>query len=227
MAEAVRLGRSIYADIRKSVHYLLSTNFSEIEVMVTGVSIGLGQVLNPMQLLWINLVTDIFPALALSLEPPEDDVMRQTPRPADEAIITKEKLKKMALESAFITTGALGAYLFGRTRGGIPLANTLAFHSLTLAQLMHATACRSTRYSLYHPSPQQARNPWLELALAGTGLLQLSTLLVPGIRRLLGTVPLSYLDAGVIVAGASVPLLINEGVKTLRQAKPTDLEKRS
>ncbi|MGD8909625.1 MAG: cation-transporting P-type ATPase [Chromatiales bacterium] len=227
MAEAVRLGRSIYANIRKSVHYLLSTNFSEIEVMVTGVSIGLGQVLNPMQLLWINLVTDIFPALALSLEPPEDDVMRQTPRPADEAIITKEKLKKMALESAFITAGALGAYLFGRTRGGDALANTMVFQSLTLAQLMHAIACRSTRYSLYHPSPQQVRNPWLELALAGTALLQLSTLLLPGMRRLLGTVPLSFLDAGVVVTGASVPLLINEGVKTLRLAKPTDSEKQS
>jgi Ca2+-transporting ATPase len=226
MAEAVRLGRSIYADIRNSVHYLLSTNFSEIEVMVIGVASGLGQVLNPMQLLWINLVTDIFPALALSLEPPEDDVMCQKPRPANEAIITKEKLKKMALESAFISTGALGAYLFGRARGGNALANTMAFHSLTLAQLMHATACRSTRYSLYHPSPKQVRNPWLELALVVTGLLQLSALLVPGIRRLLGTVPLSLPDSGVVVAGAGLPLLINEAVKTLSQIKPSDSEKR-
>jgi Ca2+-transporting ATPase len=103
----------------------------------------------------------------------------------------------------------------------------MVFQSLTLAQLMHAIACRSTRYSLYHPSPQQVRNPWLELALAGTALLQLSTLLLPGMRRLLGTVPLSFLDAGVVVTGASVPLLINEGVKTLRLEKPTDSEKQS
>jgi Ca2+-transporting ATPase len=228
MAEAVRLGRSIYANIRKSVHYLVSTNFSEIEVMFIGVAIGLGQVLNPMQLLWINLVTDIFPALALSLEPPEEDVMCQSPRPADEAIITKEKLRIMAVESAFITAGSLAAYLFGRARGSTALANSMLFHSLTLAQLMHTTSCRTDDYNLYTRRGNRARNHWLELALGGTALLHLTTLLVPGVRRLLGTAPLNAIDAGVMLACAGVPLLFNEGFKTLRQQKlSTNREKSS
>jgi Ca2+-transporting ATPase len=226
MAEAVRLGRSIYANIRKSVHYLVSTNFSEIEVMFTGVAIGLGQVLNPMQLLWINLVTDIFPALALSLEPPEEDVMCQSPRPADEAIITKEKLRIMAVESAFITTGSLAAYFFGRAHGSTSLANSMLFHSLTLAQLMHATSCRTDDYNLYTRRGYRAHNHWLELALGGTALLHLTTLLVPGVRRLLGTAPLNAIDTAVMLACAGVPLLVNEGFKALRQEEsPTIREK--
>ncbi|HIK46615.1 MAG TPA: cation-transporting P-type ATPase, partial [Leptolyngbyaceae cyanobacterium M65_K2018_010] len=76
MAVAVSQGRTIYNNIRKSVHFLLSTNLSEIMVMLAGISLGLGQPLNAMQLLWLNLVTDIFPGLALALEPPEPDVLR-------------------------------------------------------------------------------------------------------------------------------------------------------
>ncbi|PVV14103.1 MAG: hypothetical protein B6D77_03640 [gamma proteobacterium symbiont of Ctena orbiculata] len=220
MAEAIRQGRGIYADIRKSVHYLLSTNFSEIEVMFSGVAVGLGQVLNPMQLLWINLVTDVFPALALSLEPPEEEVMSQAPRPVNEPIITRQKLKNMALESAAITGGALSSYMIGRARGGPQLASTLAFHSLTLAQLMHATACRSDRYGLFNPPVDRAPNHWLELALGLTVLLHLTTLLVPGVRHLLGTAPIRPLDIGVLLAGAAGPLVINESLKALRDHTP-------
>jgi Ca2+-transporting ATPase len=219
MAEAVRQGRTIYANIRKSVHYLLSTNFSEIEVMFLGIAVGLGQVLNPMQLLWINLVTDVFPALALSLEPPEQDVLRRPPRPADESIITTRKLKRMALESAFITSGALAAHLYGRARGGPALGATLGFHSLTLAQLMHATACRSDHFGLFNPAPELPRNRWLEAALGGTLVLHLLTMLVPGLRRLLGTTSIGALDAAVVVAGAGLPLLINEGIKAARHTR--------
>ena len=80
LVEAVAHGRSIYANIRKSIHYMLSTNSAEIEVMFASLVLGLGQPLNPMQLLWINLITDIFPGLALSLEPADPDLMHRPPR---------------------------------------------------------------------------------------------------------------------------------------------------
>ncbi|MGD2118125.1 MAG: HAD-IC family P-type ATPase [Chromatiales bacterium] len=224
MAEAVRQGRTIYANIRKSVHYLLSTNFSEIEVMLGGIASGMGQPLNPMQLLWINLATDIFPALALSLEPPDKDVMQLPPRPADEAIITNEKLGRMALESALISASALGAFLIGKSSGGLAKGSTLAFHSLTLAQLIHSTACRSDRYGLFNPASDKPRNHWLDMALGGTLALHLLTMVLPGFRRLLGTTPMGLRDLAVVVTAAVLPLLGNESIKAMRQhnSEPDD-----
>jgi Ca2+-transporting ATPase len=227
MAEAILQGRTIYSNIRKSIHFLLSTNFSEVEVMFWGITLGLGQLLNPMQLLWINLVTDIFPALALSLEPPDDDLMYRPPRPAAEPIITLDKLHRMAGESTIITAGALGSYFVGRARGDIGLANTMAFHSLTLAQLLHATACRSDQNGLFNPLPKQPRNPWLEFALVLTGLIHLTTQGHPGLRRLLGTKPMGLFDVGVMLAGAIVPLLINERLKARRAKRMTKMEGKS
>jgi len=86
MSTAVRQGRTIYNNIRKMIHFMVSTNLTEIEVMLAGIAFGLGQPMNPMQLLWINLVTDIFPGLALALEPAEPGIMDKPPRDPDEAI---------------------------------------------------------------------------------------------------------------------------------------------
>jgi len=218
MSEAVRQGRTIYTNIRKTVHYLLSTNFSEIEVMFTAIALGLGQPLNPMQLLWINLVTDIFPGLALSMEPAGSDVMQQQPRPANEPLISRDKLLRMAGESGFITAGALGAFLAGRAAGGQAHGSSLAFHTLTIAQLLHANVCRDDHHGLFNPA-DRPRNPALDLALGGTAVAHLATLLLPGMRRLLGTTPLGLADLGIIAAGAGLPLLANEAMKAARQAR--------
>lgn len=213
MVIAVEHGRAIYNNIRKSIHYLISTNLSEIEVMLTGIAVGAGEVLSPMQLLWINLITDIFPGLALSMEIPAADLMQQLPRDPQEKIIRREDLIRMARESAAITTGSMAAYGYGFLRYGIgPQSNTILFNSLTLAQLLHSITCRSETHSIFNRGALP-RNPYLNYAIAGSGLLQAMAMLIPGLRSGLGATPLNVLDLLVVAGGAVVPMLINDSFK--------------
>jgi Ca2+-transporting ATPase len=225
MAVAVRQGRTIYANIRKTIHYLLSTNFSEIKVMLVGITAGLGTPLNPRQLLWINLVTDIFPGLALSFEPASHDVMQQQPRSPDASMLTKQRLGIMAVESSFITAGAMAAFLFGRARGGHAMGSTLAFHTLTMAQLLHAIASRSKHHSIYD-TPRLPQNKWLDRALIGTAAGQLATMMLPPLRNLMGNTMIGPVDLLVIASGAGLPLVINEAFKKVRQLPGKHLHKK-
>jgi Ca2+-transporting ATPase len=110
---------------------------SEITVMFVAIAGGLGQPLNTMQLLWINLVSDIFPGLSLALELPEPDVLDRPPRDPREPIITNAHLKRIAFEGGMISAGTLGAYGYGLLRYGMgPSASTLAFMSSVSAQLV-------------------------------------------------------------------------------------------
>jgi Ca2+-transporting ATPase len=216
MATAVSEGRTIYNNIRKTIHFLLSTNFSEIEVMLAGVLMGQQQPLNPMQLLWINLITDIFPGLALSMEQAEPDVLDQKPRDPTEAIIQKENLLVMGKESAVITAGTMMAYIYALMRYGPGAkASTHAFSTLTLAQLVQAIGCRSETRSIFRRG-SHPRNPYLDVAVGGSLLVQLLASSVPALRKLLGTTPIGILDSIVIAAGAGMPLLINELAKDMR-----------
>lgn len=205
---AVRHGRGIYANIRKTIHFLLATNFSEIEVMLVGIALGLGQPLTPMQLLWINLLSDIFPGLALSMEQADPDLMAQRPRDPAEPVVGRRDLGRMAPESTVITAAAMAAYGFGRWRYGAgPQAGSLAFNALTSAQLLHAYACRSDRRVL---GSTLQRNRYLDLAVGLSLGLQALAVVTPPLRRLLGTVPHGPLDLAVILAGAVAPYLVNE-----------------
>jgi Ca2+-transporting ATPase len=212
MAIAVSRGRTIYNNIRKSVHFLLSTNLSEILVMLTATGAGVGQPLNAMQLLWLNLVTDIFPGLALALDPPDPHVLRQPPRDPNEPIIKPSDFKRILFESTTLSASALGAYGYAIGRYGIsPRASTIAFMSLTCGQLLHALSCRSaTRRWGTNALPP---NRYLAIALAGSLGLQFLSALVPGLRTLLHIAPISWLDSAVISAAAFLPLLLNEGTK--------------
>ncbi len=213
MVAAIRDGRTIYSNIRKAVRYLLSTNLSEITVMLVGIGLGVGQPLNPMQLLWINLATDVFPGLALALEPPEPDILDQPPRDPTTPIISRADLGRLGLESAVISTGALGSYAYALARYGAgPQANTHTFMTLTAAQLLHAFSSRSEQHSLLDRE-RLPPNPYLRLALGVSLALQSLTVLLPGLRGLLGTTPLGLVDTLVIGAGAVLPLLINESTK--------------
>lgn len=208
MIIAVSHGRTIYNNIRKSVHFLLATNLSEIMVMLVAISSGLGQPLNAMQLLWINLVSDIFPGLALAMEPPEPDVLSRPPRNSEEPIIKSSDFKRISFEAATLSSGALGAYGFGIMRYGMgPSAGTLAFMSLTSGQLLHALSCRSEKRQSLPP------NPYLSAAVGGSLALQVIALAVPGIRNLLGITPISLIDGVVIGGSAIIPLLVNETTK--------------
>ncbi len=226
MITAVKEGRMLYANIRKSLHFLLATNFSEVLFMLAALATGLGRPLNPMQLLWINLATDVFPGLALSFERPEPDVLRRPPREPGDAIIGARELKRIAAESVAITAGTLGSYSYTLWKGGTAAsAGTCAFTTLTMAQLLHAYHCRSDRATMFTRDGLSARNRVLDVAIGTSLAAQALTLLVPGLRRVLGTVPLAGSELAVTIGGAVLPLVVNEATKFLAQrpsAAPSD-----
>jgi len=211
---AISDGRTIYTNIRKTLHYLLATNFSEIQVMFVSGALGLGYPLNAMQLLWVNLVSDIFPGLALALEPEEPDVMDRPPRDPMEPIVKTEDFRRIAFEAATMTTTSLAAYGYGLMKYGRgAAASTMAFQSLTTSQILHALSCRSEDKSIFD-SAYSAPNKYLTAAVIGSLGLQLATQLVPGLRSLLGLTPVGLADALVIGATSVFPLFVTEATKT-------------
>ncbi|MGD1983491.1 MAG: HAD-IC family P-type ATPase [Chromatiaceae bacterium] len=213
MTAAISQGRTIYNNIRKMIHFMVSTNLTEIEVMLAGIALNLGQPMNPMQLLWINLVTDIFPGLALSLEPAEPDIMYRTPRDPDEKIIENEDLRRMVFESGIIGVGTMAAYLYGLKRYGDPVtASTMAFNSLTLNELAHALSSRS-KYRNVFGGQELTPNPHLVKAIGGMAALQAVVSIVPAARRVLGTAPLGLSDLLVLGGSVLLPLVVNEMTK--------------
>lgn len=220
MLVAVEQGRTIYSNIRKAVHFLLATNFSEVIMVVASMASGLGQPLNAMQLLWINLVSETSVGLALALEPPEPDIMEQPPRDRAEAIIPPRELSRMGGEALTLSGGALAAYGYGVARYGQGAqAGTLGFTTLTAAQLLHAIVSRSENHSIYNRG-NQPRNWILDVVLVGSLALQGLTLVISPLRSLLGTVGVGLADLGVIAAGSTVPLLINEAIKAASSPRP-------
>ncbi|BAU65904.1 ATPase, P-type, HAD superfamily, subfamily IC [Stanieria sp. NIES-3757] len=214
MIIAVSQGRTIYNNIRKSVHFLLSTNLSEIIVVFLSNAGGIGQPLNAMQLLWLNLVTDIFPGLALALEAPEPDVLQVPPRSPDEAILQPKDFQRIAVESSVLSLSTMSAYGYGIARYGVGLqASTIAFMSLVIGQLLHSLSCRSDRPFRIFKSPA---NHYLTVALGGSLTLQLLCLAIPGLGNLLKVTPVNLLDSAVIAGSAIAPLLINESTKTIK-----------
>ena len=216
LALALKDGRTIHGNIRKSVHFFLSTNISEIMLMTTALGLGIGFPLNVMQLLWINIISDIFPGMALSMEAEEADVMDRPPRDARAPLFSAGDFIQMTRESAAITGGALAAYGYGVTRYGLGnAATTLAFQSLTIGQLLHALSCRSEHAGLFDRQ-HQPPNPYLTAAVGGSLALQGLTLFFPPLRSVLGLTVPSLMDLVVIAGTSAAGLLFNEAVK----AKP-------
>ncbi|MBS3964601.1 MAG: cation-transporting P-type ATPase [Methylomonas sp.] len=213
MMTAIRQGRTIYDNIRKSLRFLLSTNLSEIEVMLVSALIGGPEILNPMQLLWINLITDIFPGLALALEPPEGNVLKRPPRDPGEAIVLPKDYAQLLRESCVNSAGCLGVFGYSALRYGMgPKASTNAFMALTLGQLAQAYRCRSEQTSIFHPDGREP-NRYLDAAIGFSVGLQLLAVALPPLRNLLRLAPVGPSDWLAIAAGASLPLLINESGK--------------
>ncbi len=219
---AIRDGRTIYLNIRKSVHFFLATNFSEIMLSFAALTLGLGAPLTAMQLLWINLISDIFPGLALALEAPEPDILERPPRDPQRPIFTAAEYRRLAFEAGVLTTGALAAYSYGLRRYGAgPQAATLAFHSLVTAQLLHALSCRSDHLGWFS-GERLPPNPYLTWAVGGSLALQVLTMFVPGVRSLLGLAPVGLLDLLVVGAAGLVPLLVNEATKPETPGETSD-----
>ncbi len=216
MMIAISRGRTIYNNIRKSVHFLLATNLSEIMVMITATAVGIGEPLNAIQLLWLNLVTDIFPGLSLAMEAPEPDVLNQPPRNPNEPIINNTDFGRIVFESAAISISTLAAYGYGIFKYGIsPKARALAFMTLTSGQLLHTSSSRSEKHSIFSKE-KLPPNPYLNTAILGSFGIQFLTLTVPQLRGLLKMTPLNIVDITVITSGALLPLLVNEGTKNIQ-----------
>ncbi|MBH8576537.1 cation-translocating P-type ATPase [Nostocaceae cyanobacterium CENA369] len=213
MMIAVSRGRTIYNNIRKSVHFLLATNMSEIMVMTTATALGLGEPLNAIQLLWLNLVTDIFPGLSLAMEAPEPDILSQPPRNPHEPIIKNSDFGRITFESATISVSCLAAYGYAMSRYGIgPQASTIAFMSLTSGQLLHTFSCRSEKHSIFSQE-KLPNNPYFNAAIIGSFGIQILAIAVPQLRSLLKIAPISFVDGAVIGGSALLPLLVNESTK--------------
>lgn len=213
MIIAVSRGRTIYNNIRKSVHFLLATNLSEITIMTVATALGIGEPLNAIQLLWLNLVTDIFPGLSLALEAPEPEVLSQPPRNPNEPIIKNSDLGRIAFESGVISASTLAAYGYSLIRYGMtPQASTIAFMSLTSAQLLHTISSRSETHSIFSKE-KLPNNPYLNVAIVGSFGIQVLAIAIPPLRNLLRITPINLVDGAVIGASAVLPLLVNEGTK--------------
>ncbi len=215
LINAIEQGRTTYANIRKALRYLLSTNLSEVLLMLGGAVAGTGAALTPMQLLWINLITDVLPGIALALEPPEPGVMQKAPSQNRGTILGTRDLKELAREGALLASGPLAAGLYGAARYGTgsPQSRTRAFGSLVTAQLLHAISCRSNQQGIFGPG-RRAENLWLTRTLIASAAAQGAALLVPALRRLMGIAALD--PAGLMIGAAAgvVPFLIRELDKT-------------
>jgi Ca2+-transporting ATPase len=213
---AIAQGRTIFRNIRKSVRFLLSSNFSEIAVMAVGTAISPAAPMNPMQLLWINLLTDVAPALALGLDPPEPDELLRPPRAPMTPILDRRDLRRLIYEGLTMTAGGLASYGYATLRYGAgPRASTHVFMTLTLSQLLNAISSRSEHHRVFG-NRQLARNPFLTASVAGSIALQGLALFAPPLRKLLGTTPVSLSDLIAIAASAITPALINDATKPSR-----------
>jgi Ca2+-transporting ATPase len=216
---ALERGRTTYGNIRKAIRFLLATNLSEMLVMLAATAAGIGGSLTPLQLLWINLLSDVLPALGLALEPAEKGVLDAPPRDAAEAILRRRDLGALAREGGIIAAGALAAYCCGALRhGASPRAGTISFTSLVGAQLFHALTCRSAAHGLFCGERLPANRP-LGLTLAASAGLQGAVLLVPALRRFMGLERLDMTDALMSLAGALLPYVANEASKALGSGK--------
>jgi Ca2+-transporting ATPase len=209
LPSAIECGRTTYENIRRAIHYVLSSNSSEITLMMAGTATGMGEMLTPMQLLWINLVSDVMPAIALAVEPPEADVMRQPPKHANERILTRGHVAQLGTEAGVIAAGAFGAGLYGALRYGYgsPQARTAAFGSLVTAQLLHALTYRS------NGAREKAASSILPTVIGASLLAQASAMLLPGLRNVLGVAALDIFDAIAMIAGGILPFFINAARK--------------
>lgn len=216
---AVALGRATTDNIRKVLRYLVSTNLSESLVMLVGAALGLAEPLSPTQLLWLNLLSDVAPALALGLDPPEGDELQRPPRDLSSPLLGRADLTRQAREGVVIAGAALVAQ---RLAGGGVANSPVTFHAVTIAQLLHALACRSERDSLVGRLRRGPGNGFLLGAVGGGLALQVAAQNLPILRRLLRLGPMT--PGGLAAAGLAGigALVVNDAISTINRAHRPD-----
>jgi P-type Ca2+ transporter type 2C len=214
---AVEGGRTIYANITKFVHMMFSHNLGEVLMIFTAIAAGWPLPLLPLQILWMNLVTDVFPALALAVEPASPDTMRQPPRSARTSLLSKSLMTLVAWQAMLLASLALGAYLWAlHVYGPGPHARTIALFSLIFVQLGHTFNCRSRTRSAFDGL---FRNPFLWLAAFAVVSLQLLAAYFSPLAAILGTTAPSPADWAVIASGAILTIAIVEIVKLVGRSR--------
>lgn len=216
---AVEEGRGIYDNIKKFVHYLLSCNAGEILVMFVASLIGWPVPLLPIQILWVNLVTDGFPALALGMDPVDPGIMQHPPRKTGEAVVTKQRVAIMLVQGAFIAFCSLlafGIVLF-LEKEGLNRARTAAFVVLSCSQLFHSFNCRSMSESLFRVGILS--NTKLILATGISFLLQVIVVYLPFLQAVFKTEPLGIFDWILVLGISSFPLWAMELVKSINRGR--------
>ena len=222
IVKAVEQGRIIVHNILRFIHYLFSCNFAEIITVFVAIMIGWPMPLGVLQILWLNLVTDIFPAMALALEPKAPDVMKRPPRDPKEPLMTARfgwliVWQGLLLGASTLATFAAGMRWYGATGEGLSHAVTICFMTLALAQVFHAFNARSQTRSAF--TARLFTNGWLWGATLACILLQLAAVYVPFLRGVLRTVPLTGADWGLIATGSLTPVAIVEMVKLAQRLR--------
>lgn len=210
IVHAVEEGRIIYSNIKKFVSFLLSCNIGEVLVVFIAILLNLPIPLTPIQLLWLNLVTDSFPALALGVEPGQEDIMDLPPRDPDEAILDKNTSIIIAVQSIAIAVATLGAYFYGMNKFGVDTegSRTMAFATLITAELLRAYSSRSTTYTLAQLGIKS--NMSMVYATTASFALMLAVLYIPPVADIFNLVRPELADWGVIIGFGLIPLVIGE-----------------
>ncbi len=223
IVHAVEQGRGIYANIKKSIQYLLSCNIGEIIIIFLATVFNFHQMpLVPIQLLWLNLVTDSLPALALGMEPVEKGVMKQKPRNPKDSIFAHGFAVSMVFYGVLVGLITLAAYLLGEYVLSDPsvadgTANTMAFATLVFCELTRAFAVRSEDESIFKIG--FFTNPTMNKSFVIGLVLQLAVLLLPFLRGVFSVTPLTGIEWVAVVILGLMPLVISEIVKAVKRAR--------
>lgn len=220
---AVEEGRIIYSNIRKFVFFLLSCNVGEILIVFLAILMGLPVPLVPIQLLWLNLVTDSFPALALGTEKGDRDIMHFKPRKANEPILNREMIYGIVVQSTALVIAVLGAYLFALNKfpdyltspDHMAYARTYAFVTLICAELFRCLSSRSERFTIAQLG--LFTNKIIIGAIALSTALLMVVVYLPVAQPIFDTFPMSLADWGVIMMFCFIPLVAGELYKVIRR----------
>lgn len=205
---AVKEGRNIFANIKKAVQFLLSSNIGEILTVFGGIMFGWASPLNAIQLLWVNLVTDSFPAIALGLDSPDSDIMEKEPRSPKKGLFADGLWAAIIFEGLMIGSLALLAFSIGaNVFGSLLYGRTMAFAVLSISQLVHAFNMRS-EHSVFKAGI--FKNPYLVFSLIAGLILEISVISIPKLAVIFGVVPLGFASWCLVAILSLMPLVIVE-----------------
>ncbi len=216
IVKAVKQGRNIYDNIRKAIHFLIATNVGEIVTIFIGLLIGLKSPLLAIQLLWINLVTDSLPAIALGLEPEDEDIMNRKPRDSKKGIFSDGLSVKILVEGMMIGMLTLLAFSIGNSMYSLEVGRTMAFLSLGLLELVHSFNIKSDE-SIFKVGV--FKNKYLVGAFLLGIVLQVGVVCIPQIAQIFKLTPLNGMQWMYTIAISLSPLIIIELQKKLNEIK--------